>query len=72
MASIDGNNNLHGMGIIVISTPKGDIPLLTGKSQMISREQCMKVTELVKNKGISISQYIEPIEKGLQLLSINP
>ena len=39
VASLDGNNSLHGMGIIAISTPKNNEPLVA-KSRLIHRQWC--------------------------------
>ena len=65
VASLDGNGSLHGMGIIAISTPKDNIPLCA-KSRKISRQQCIKVDEVVREKGVPILQYyVGPHQKGL-------
>ena len=59
VASLDGTGSLHGMGIIAISTPKDNVSLIA-KSRVISRQPRVKVTELVKDKGVPILQYIGP------------
>ena len=65
VASLDGNGSLHGMGIIAISTPKDNVPLCA-KSRKISRQQRIKVDEVVREKGVPILQhYVGPHEKGL-------
>ena len=56
VASLDGNSSLHGMGIIAISTPKDNVPLCA-KSRKISRQQRIKVDEVVREKGVPILQY---------------
>ena len=63
VASLDGNSSLHGMGIIAISTPKDNVPLCA-KSRKISRQQRIKVDEVVREKGVPILQYyVGPHEK---------
>ena len=63
VASLDGNSSLHGMGIIAISTPKDNVPLCA-KSRKISRQQHIKVDEVVREKGVPILQYyVGPHEK---------
>ena len=57
VASLDGTGSLQGMGIIVISTPKDNVPLIA-KSGVISRQPRVKATKLVKDKGVTILQYI--------------
>ena len=52
----DGQGTFHGMGVIAISTPNGEAPLTT-KSQVVRREQCVKVNELVKDKRVQITSY---------------
>ncbi|XP_065911780.1 uncharacterized protein [Dysidea avara] len=64
VASLDGNGSLYGMGIIAVSTPKDNVPLIT-KSRVISRQQRVKVNELVRDKGIPILQYVIPHKQGL-------
>ena len=53
MATLDGISTLHGIGIIAVSTPRESVPL-TAKSQVIARQQRVKVNELVRNKGVLI------------------
>ena len=53
VASLDGNGSLHGMEIIGISTPTDNVPLCA-KSWKISRQQRIKVDEVVREKGVSI------------------
>lgn len=64
MATLDDKGSLHGMGIIAVSTPKDNVPLIV-KSRVISRQQRIKVNELVREKGVPILQYVGPHEKGL-------
>ena len=59
VASLDGTGSLHGMGIIAVSTPKDNVPLIAN-SRVISRQPRVKVTELVKDKEVPILQYVGP------------
>ena len=70
VASLDGTVSLHSMGIIVVSTPKDNVPLIA-KSQVISRQPRVKVNELVRDKGVHILQYICPHEHSLATLLYN-
>ena len=45
VASLDGSGSLHGMGIIAVSTPKDNVPLIA-KSRVINRQQRVKVNDL--------------------------
>jgi len=63
--------SLHGMGIIAISTPKDNVPLYA-TSMVISRKPRVKVTELVKNKGVRILQYISPHVQSLASVLYKP
>ena len=71
VASLDGTGSFHGMGIIAISTPKDNVPLI-GKSTVISRQPRVKVTELVKDKGVPILQYIGPHVQPLASVLYKP
>jgi len=53
VATLNGEGTFHGMGIITISSSK-DKTQLVKKSCVISRQQCLKVSELVNDKGVSI------------------
>ena len=64
VASLDGQGSLYGMGIIAVSTPEGNTPLIA-KSWVITRHNRVKANELVKSKGVPIIHYINPLEKGL-------
>ena len=54
--TLDGQGSFHGMGVIAISTPNTET-LLTTKLQAVKRLQCIKVNQLVKDKGVQISSY---------------
>ena len=71
IASLDGTGSLHCMGIIAISTPKDNVPLIA-KSRVISRQPRVKVTELVKDKGMPILQYIGPHVQPLASVLYKP
>ena len=71
VATLDGNGSLHGMGIIAVSTPKDNVPLIT-KSRVINRQQRIKVNELVREKGVPLLQYVGPNEKGLASIFYKP
>lgn len=71
IATLDGQGTFHGMGIIAVSSPKDNRPLVS-KSRMISRQQRMKPDELVKDKGVPIFQYISQPEKGLASITYKP
>ena len=69
MATLDGNGSLHGMGIIAVSTPKDNVPLIA-KLRVINRQQRIKVNKLVREKGVPILQYVVPNEKGLSSVEL--
>ena len=54
--TLDGQGSFHGMGVIAISTPNTETSLTT-KLQAVKRLQCIKVNQLVKDKGVQISSY---------------
>ena len=64
VASLDGTGSLHGMGIIAVSTPKDNVPLIA-KSRVISRQPRVKVIELVKDKGVCIGPHVQPLASVL-------
>lgn len=65
--TLDGQGSFHGMGIIAVSTPQDNTQLST-YSWLISRLKRIKVDEVVKDKGINISQS----EKGLASVTYKP
>ncbi len=71
MGTLDGSGTLHGMGIIAVSTPKDNVPL-TAKSRVITRQQRVKVNELVRDKGVPILQYVSPRNRGLASITYKP
>ena len=71
VASSGGTGSLHGMGIIAVSTPNNNVPLIA-KSRVISRQPRVKVTELVKDKGVPILQYISPHVQPLASVPYKP
>ena len=71
VATLDGEGTFHGMGIIAVSTSEDMTPLVN-KSRVISRQQRLKVNELVKHKGVTITQYLSSPEKGLASLVYKP
>jgi len=71
VASLDGTGSLHGMGIVAVSTPKDNVPLIA-KSRVINRHPRVKVNELVKDKGVPILQYVGPQVKSLSLVLYKP
>ena len=71
LATLDGQESFHGMGIIAVSTPQ-DPQLFHSSSRVIRREKTVKVHELVKDKGVSIVQYKGSIKKGLASLTFKP
>ena len=71
VATLTGEGTFHGMGIIAVSTSKDSTHLIKG-SRVISRQQHLKVSELVNDKGVSIIQYMSPPEKGLASMIYKP
>ena len=71
VATLDGSGSLHGMGIIAISTPKDNVPLIT-KPRVIRRQQRIKVSELLKDKAVPILQYVCCGERGLASIFYKP
>ena len=70
VATLNGEGTFHDMGIIAVSTSKDTH--LVKKSPVISRQQRLKVSELVSDKGVSIIQYLSPPEKGLASIIYKP
>ena len=69
VSSLDGKGILHGMGVVVSSTPLSanearKLPSLPP----IPRQKSKKVSEVVQGKGIPILQYEIPEESGLSKL----
>ena len=71
VATLDGQGTFHGMGVIAVSSPKDNTPLVS-KSRVIYRQQRITVDELVRDKGVPIFQYISPPEKGLAEVTYKP
>ena len=71
VATLNGEGTFHGMGIIAVSSSK-DKTQLVKKSCVISRQQRLKVSELVNDKGVSTIQYLSPPEKGLASVIYKP
>ena len=71
LATLNGQGTFHGMGIIAVSTPKGGTEL-TSNSREIKMQKPMKVSELLKDRGVSIVQYLSPIKKGLSSVTFKP
>ena len=71
LATLDGQESFHGMGIIAVSTPQ-DHQLFYSSSRVIRRQKTVKVHELVKDKGVPIVQYKGSIKKGLASLTFKP
>ena len=71
LATLDGQESFHGMGIIAVSTPQ-DRQLFHSSSRIIRRQKTVKVHELVKDKGVPIVQYKGSIIKGLASLTFKP
>ena len=71
VATLNGEGTFHGMGIIAVSTSK-DKTHLVKKSRVISRQQRLKMNELVNDKGVLIIQYLSPPEKGLASMIYKP
>ena len=49
ITTLDGQSTFHGMGVIAISTPNSETSP-TSKLQVVRRQHCVKVNQLVKNK----------------------
>ena len=49
----------HGIRVIAISTPDAASSFTT-KSQVVRRQQCVRVNELVSDKGVPITSYFSP------------
>jgi len=69
--TLDGRGTLHGMGSIAVSTPTDNVPL-TAQSRVITRQQRVKVNELVRDKGVPILQYANPHGRGLASIFYKP
>ena len=59
VVSLDGQGSFHGMGIIAISSPKDAMPLHT-RACVIPRLPLITANEVVKDKGLTIMQYMGP------------
>ena len=71
VATLTGEGTFHGMRIIAVSTSK-DKTHVVKKSCVISRQQRLKVSELVYGNGVSIMRYLSPPEKGLVSMIYKP
>ena len=71
VATLDGQETFHGMGIIAVSSPKDNTPLVS-KSRVIRRQRRLTVDDLVKDKGVPIFQYTWPPKKGLASVIYKP
>ena len=71
VATLSGEGTFHGIGIIAISTSKDKMHLVK-ISHSISRQQHLKVSEFLNDKGVSITQYLSPPEKGLASMIYKP
>lgn len=71
VASLDGQGSFHGMGIIAVSSPKDAVPLLT-RPRLIPRLQRIGANEVVKNKGLPITQYVSNAKRALSSLLYKP
>ena len=71
VATLSGEGTFHGMGIIAILTPKDKMHLVK-TSHSISRQQRLKVSEFLNDKGVLITQYVNPPEKGLASMIYKP
>ena len=71
IATLDGRDTFHGMGIIAVSTPS-DGAKIVANSRVIQRHKRMKVNELVNDRGVPIVQYSSPLEKGLSSVTYKP
>ena len=67
--TMDGKGTLHAMGIIVTTTgargSNRDLP-------KIPRQKLMRVTELIKNKGVPLKSYIPPDISGMSKVVLKP
>ena len=70
IVTLDGQGTFHGMGVIAISTPNTKTSLTT-KLLVVRRQQCVKVNQLVKDKGVQITSYFNS-SKSLALISFKP
>ena len=69
--TLDGSGKFHGIGIISISTafPGNSV---WKQSDSVPREKDISSAVLVKNKGISIHHYVQPIKPALSSTEIKP
>ena len=71
VGTLDGRGTFHGMGIIAVSSPTDNRPLIS-KSRVITRQRRIKVEDLTKDKGVPIVQYISQPERGLESMIYKP
>ena len=67
--TLDGKVTLHAMGIIVATT---GVRLSYSDLPKIPRQKLMKVSELVKNKGVPLKSYVPPNISGLSKVFLKP
>ena len=70
VASLDGRNSFHGMGLIAISMPCGLERRQTTKT--ILRLKKVKLSELVAGRGIPIRSYVLLLQDPLTQLKFKP
>ena len=71
VVSLDGQGSFHGMGIIVVSSPKDSVPLHT-RTRLIPRLLRNTVNEAVKDKGLPIIQYTSNTKRALSSIIFQP
>ena len=71
VVSLDGQGSFHGMGIIAISSPKDTVPLHT-RAHVIPRLPRITANEVVKDKGLTIMQYMGHAKKALSSIIYDP
>lgn len=71
IATLDGLNTFHGIGIISMSTPCSSVALASHKfgDIGITRRKCSKVAEMVRNRGIHLFSYDHTNKSELSLLT---
>ena len=71
VGTLDGQGTFYGMGIIAVSSPRDNRPLVS-RSPAINRQPQIKPEELVKDKGVEIVHYINEQGKELASLKFKP
>ena len=68
LATLDGQNTFHGMGVIALSSPTSCENVTASGQFRLPRKSTLLSEHICKDRGISIIGYTYPDKSGLELL----